>query len=46
MGYCRPCTEFNKGKRAEFETRKNFTEEQAAKHLEENQDDTRGNIPA
>lgn len=35
MGYCRPCTEFNKGKRAEFETRKYFKETETVKHLNE-----------
>lgn len=34
MGYLRPSTEFNKGKRAEFETRKYFSEEKANKRME------------
>lgn len=35
MGYHRAKEFFNKGKKAEFEERKNFTEEQAVKHLKE-----------
>lgn len=34
MGYIRPSTEYNKGKHAEFETRKYFDEEKANKRME------------
>lgn len=34
MGYIRPSTEFNKGKRSEFETREYFKEEKATKRME------------
>lgn len=34
MGYLRPSTEYNKGKHAEFRTRKYFTEEKANKRME------------
>lgn len=34
MGYIRPSTEFNKGKRSEFETRKYFKEDKANKRME------------
>lgn len=34
MGYCRPVSEFNKGKKAEFQERKNFTEEKATSNQE------------
>lgn len=33
MGYIRPSTEFNVGKRSEFESRKYFTEEKTLKHI-------------
>lgn len=35
MGYHRPITFFNKGKRGEFEERKNFTEGKAFEHIEQ-----------
>lgn len=31
MGYCRPVSNFNKGKQSEFKERKYFTEEKAIK---------------
>ena len=34
MGYHRPVSEFNKGKKSEFYTRKSFTEENALKSLD------------
>lgn len=34
MGYHRPISSFNKGKRGEFEERKNFTEGKAFEHIE------------
>lgn len=33
MGYHRPISAFNKGKRGEFEERKNFTESKAFEHI-------------
>lgn len=39
MGYHRPKDSFNKGKKAEFEERKNFTEAKAVAHLEEESKD-------
>lgn len=33
MGYHRPVSEFNKGKKSEFYARKCFTEEKAVSHL-------------
>jgi hypothetical protein len=36
MGYFRPTTSFNIGKRAEHQTRKCFTEEQSVKHIDKN----------
>jgi len=33
MGYHRPVSEFNKGKKSEFYTRKCFTEEKAVNYL-------------
>lgn len=35
MGYHRPVSEYNKGKKAEYYERKCFCEEVAVKHLEE-----------
>lgn len=35
MGYHRPKDSFNKGKKAEFDERKNFTEAKAVAHFEE-----------
>lgn len=35
MGYHRPKDSFNKGKKAEFEERKNFTEEKAVARMAE-----------
>ena len=34
MGYHRPVSEFNRGKKSEFYSRKCFTEEKAVEHLE------------
>jgi len=36
MGYHRPKDSFNRGKRAEFEERKNFEESKAVAHLNDN----------
>lgn len=36
MGYHRPVSEFNKGKKSEYYSRKCFTEEKATKHLSDN----------
>lgn len=36
MGYHRPKDSFNKGKKAEFEERKNFEESKAVAHLYDN----------
>jgi hypothetical protein len=33
MGYHRPVSEFNRGKKSEFYSRKCFTEEKAVEHL-------------
>lgn len=33
MGYFRPTSEFNRGKKSEFKERKCFTEEKAVSHL-------------
>lgn len=33
MGYHRPVSEFNKGKKSEFYSRKCFTEEKAVAHM-------------
>ena len=33
MGYCRPVSNFNKGKQSEFKERKYFTEEKTIKHI-------------
>lgn len=33
MGYCRPVSNFNKGKQSEFKERKYFTEEKTMKHI-------------
>lgn len=38
MGYIRPTTEFNVGKRSEFESRKYFTEEKTLKHINDTND--------
>jgi hypothetical protein len=38
MGYHRPVSEFNRGKKSEFYSRKCFTEEKAVAHLEETLD--------
>lgn len=38
MGYHRPVSEFNKGKKSEFYSRKCFTEEKAVEHLHESID--------
>lgn len=35
MGYCRPVSEFNKGKKSEFRERKCFSEAKTVVHLEE-----------
>lgn len=35
MGYCRPVSEFNKGKKSEFKERKCFSEAKTVVHLEE-----------
>lgn len=35
MGYHRPTSEFNRGKRSEYYSRLCFTEEKAVKHLDE-----------
>lgn len=35
MGYCRPVSNFNKGKQSEFHERKYFTENKAKKKLNE-----------
>ena len=35
MGYLRPSTEYNVGKRSEFEERKMFTEDKCKCHLED-----------
>ncbi len=34
MGYCRPISEFNKGKKSEFYERKYFTEEKTTSNQE------------
>ena len=34
MGYCRPVSEFNKGKKSEFYERKYFTEEKTTSNQE------------
>ena len=34
MGYCRPASEFNKGKKSEFYSRVYFTEEKATSNKE------------
>jgi hypothetical protein len=34
MGYHRPVSEFNKGKKSEYYSRKCFVEEKAVKHLD------------
>lgn len=39
MGYHRPISSFNKGKRGEFEERKNFTESKAFKHIKHTLDE-------
>lgn len=39
MGYHRPISSFNKGKRGEFEERKNFTEGKAFKHIKQTLDE-------
>lgn len=36
MGYLRPVSEFNKGKKSEFYDRTYFTENSCSKHLEDN----------
>jgi ribonucleoside-triphosphate reductase len=36
MGYHRPVSEFNRGKKKEFAERKCFTEEKAVEHLNNN----------
>lgn len=33
MGYCRPVSEFNKGKKSEFKERKCFSEEKAMQQI-------------
>lgn len=33
MGYCRPVSEFNKGKKSEFKERKCFSEEKAMRQI-------------
>lgn len=38
MGYCRPVSSFNKGKKSEFYERKNFSEEKATKNLTSNEE--------
>ena len=38
MGYHRPVSEFNRGKKSEFYERKCFTEEKAVEHLHESVD--------
>lgn len=38
MGYHRPVSEFNRGKKEEFYERKCFTEEKAVEHLSESVD--------
>ena len=38
MGYHRPVSEFNRGKKEEFYERKCFTEEKAVEHLRESVD--------
>lgn len=38
MGYHRPVSEYNKGKKEEFYERKCFTEEKAVEHLSESVD--------
>lgn len=35
MGYCRPVSEFNQGKKSEFRERKCFSEKKTVAHLEE-----------
>lgn len=35
MGYHRPVSEFNRGKKSEFYSRKCFTEEKAVEHINE-----------
>lgn len=35
MGYHRPVSEYNKGKKSEFYSRKCFSEKKTVKHLEE-----------
>lgn len=40
MGYHRPVSEFNKGKKSEFYARKCFTEEKAVEHLSESVDNS------
>lgn len=35
MGYCRPVSEFNKGKKSEFYERKCFKESKTIEHLKE-----------
>lgn len=35
MGYCRPVSEFNKGKKSEFYERKCFKESKTIEHLNE-----------
>lgn len=34
MGYCRPVSNFNKGKKSEFKERKYFTEEKAVRYCQ------------
>jgi hypothetical protein len=34
MGYFRPVSEFNKGKKSEFLTRQYFSEEKSSRHLQ------------
>ena len=38
MGYCRPVSNFNKGKKSEFYERKYFTEQTAVNHLCDHKD--------
>lgn len=38
MGYCRPLSEFNKGKKSEYYERKCFCEEAAVVHLKDEED--------